>query len=101
MITIDQVKDYLRIPADLTEDDVMLTTIIQDGYDYLRDAIDDFDVIYEENDVFQRKSDRFVLHFFVPTAYEEREGMGSGAQQMGYAARALITQLSLYKKVGE
>jgi hypothetical protein len=100
MIVLADVKDYLRIPQDLTEDDVFLNTIIEDGYDYLRDAVDDFDEIYNGNELFARKADRWVLNFHCPTAYEEREGMGSGAKEMGYASRALITQLSLYGKAG-
>lgn len=101
MITADHVKDYLRIPLEQTDEDAFIESIIQDGYDYLRDAVDDFDEIYEENSIFQRKADRFVLHFHVPTAYDEREGMGAGAKEMSYAARSLITQLSLYRKAGE
>lgn len=101
MITINQAKDYLRIPFEHTDEDMFIESIINDGYDYLRDAVDNFDAIYAENEVFQRKADRYVLHFHVPTAYDQREGLESGPMQIGYAARSLLLQLSLYKKAGE
>lgn len=101
MISVENAKEYLRIPAEQTDEDAFVNSIIQDGYDYLRDAVDDFDEIYAENEVFARKADRYVLHFHLPTAYDEREGLGAGAECMSYSARALMTQLSLYRKAGD
>ena len=43
MITASDVKNYLRI--DYTNDDALITSAIQAGYDYLTDAIDDFDLL--------------------------------------------------------
>lgn len=99
MIDVDEVKEYLRINTD--DDDNFINEIITTGYDYLRDAVDDFDDIYEQNETFARKSDLFVKTKWIPNEYDNREGMQVGANELNYSARSLLTQLSLYRKVGE
>lgn len=99
MITCEEAKEYLRINID--DDDNLINEIIVGGYDYLRDAIDDFDEIYEQNETFARKCDLFVKTKWIPPNYDNREGMEFGADKLSYTARSLLTQLSLYtiKKV--
>lgn len=95
MITASDVKNYLRI--DYTDDDALITSAIQAGYDYLTDAIDDFALLYSSNTVFARKADMWVLCHYLPPMYDQREGMFTGkAAEMDYGARALLTQLQLY-----
>ena len=94
MVTVAEVKEYLRIPYD--EEDVFVQSIIEAGYDYLQDAVDDFDKLYQSNERFARKADYFVKLHWSPTAYDQREGMLSGEPALNYAARALLTQLQLY-----
>lgn len=101
MITNEQVKDYLRIPIEDMSEDVFLDTIIQLGYDYLKDAMDDFQDIYESNETFKRKADYWVLTMWCPMAYDEREGMTAGGENLGYTARSLLMQLQMYRKGGE
>lgn len=96
MITVDEVKEYLRINHD--DDDALIEEFIIAGYDYLRDAVDDFDDIYKENQTFARKADLFVKTKWLPNEYDNREGMQSGGESLNYAARSLLTQLSLYRK---
>lgn len=96
MITTDDVKDYLRIPY--ADDDTFITSLITAGYDYLRDAVDDFDDIYKANTIFAGKADLWVETMYVPPAYERREGAYDGENEMNYASRAMLTQLQLYKK---
>ena len=38
MVTVAEVKEYLRIPYD--DEDVFVQSIIEAGYDYLQDAVD-------------------------------------------------------------
>lgn len=100
MISTADVKDFLKIPYD--DEDILISNILQAGYDYLDGAIDDFDEIYTENEAFQRKADMFILHFWCPDAYDQREGGYDGNRMtMNYPARAMLTQLQLYKKGGE
>ena len=58
MVTVADVKEYLRIPCD--DEDVFIQSIIEAGYDYLQDAVDDFDKLYQSNERFARKADYFV-----------------------------------------
>lgn len=98
MISVDQVKDYLRIPYE--EDDAYIESVIGQGYSYTRDAVDDFDAIYAEDAAFSDKCDMWVLTQWMPSAYDRREGMFTGAVTMDYTARAMLTQLQMYRKEG-
>lgn len=96
MISINQTKDYLRIPY--KEDDGYIESAISQGYSYLRDAVDDFDEIYTKDSVFSDKCDMWVLTQWMPNAYDRREGMLTGVVTMDYTARAMLTQLQMYRK---
>ena len=96
MISINQTKAYLRIPY--KEDDSYITSAIIQGYSYLRDAVDDFDEIYTKDSVFSDKCDMWVLTQWMPNAYDRREGMLTGVVTMDYMARAMLTQLQMYRK---
>lgn len=100
MISKEEAKRYLRIPYD--DDDEFIEIAIQLGYDYLETAVDDFKKKYDTYEAFARKADYWVLTFWFPTAYEEREGVTSGAPAMGYVARSLLMQLQFFtEKAGE
>ena len=55
MIQTSDVKAYLRI--DYADDDNFIADIIQTGYDYLADAIENFSELYAGDEVFSRKAD--------------------------------------------
>ncbi len=96
MIQASDVKTYLRI--DYTEDDNFIADIIQTGYDYLADAIDDFSALYSAGAEFTRKADMWVLTQWCPPMYDQREGMLTEKDiKLNYAARAMLTQLQMYK----
>ncbi len=100
MITVDDVKGYLKIPYD--DEDSLITRMIQDGYDQLDDAINDFDEIYKENKKFARKADNWVLCYYMPDAYDQREGAYDGRRTgMNYPARSELTKLQLTRKESE
>lgn len=96
MININQTKDYLRIPY--KEDDGYIANAISQGYSYIRDAVDDFDEIYAKDSVFSAKCDMWVLTQWMPSVYDRREGMVTGVVTMDYTARAMLTQLQMYRK---
>lgn len=96
MISINQIKSYLRISY--KEDDSYIVSAINQGYSYLRDAVDDFDEIYTKDSVFSDKCDMWVLPQWMPNAYDRREGMLTGVVTMDYTARAMLTQLQMYRK---
>lgn len=98
MITIDEVKHYLNIIGN--DDDSMINREINAAYGYLADAIDDFQEIYDSNERFKTKADAWVLDFWMPDAYDNREGgwTDSGSRQMDPRARSMISQLQMYRK---
>lgn len=96
MLDLTEVKSYLRIPYD--DDDTYLKVAIDQGYGYLRDAVDDYDDLYESVSAFADKCDLWVLSQWLPAAYDRREGMFTGVTEMDYAARAMLTQIQMYRK---
>ena len=98
MIQTSDVKAYLRI--DYADDDNFIADIIQTGYDYLADAIENFSELYAGDDVFSRKADMWVKTQWCPPMYDQREGMLTDRDsKLNYAARAMLTQLQMYKYV--
>ena len=96
MIQTSNVKEYLRI--DYEDDDNFIANVIQLGYDYLADAIDDFSELYSGDTVFGRKADMWVLTQWCPPMYDQREGMLTDRDsKLNYAARAMLTQLQMYR----
>lgn len=96
MIQASDVKAYLRI--DYNDDDNFIADVIQTGYDYLADAIDDFSELYSGDEVFSRKADMWVLTQWCPPMYDQREGMLTEKDiKLNYAARAMLTQLQMYR----
>lgn len=96
MIQASDVKGYLRI--DYNDDDNFIADVIQTGYDYLADAIDDFSELYSGDTVFGRKADMWVLTQWCPPMYDQREGMLTDRDsKLNYAARAMLTQLQMYR----
>ena len=95
MISLLDVKNYLWIVDD--EDDAFILSAITAGYDYLANAVDDFDILKASDASFQRLADMWILTQWIPAAYDEREGMHSEAPSLNYTARAMLTQLQLYE----
>ena len=96
MIQTSDVKAYLHI--DYQEDDNFIADIIQSGYDYLADAIDDYSELYAGDEVFARKADMWVKTQWCPPMYDQREGMLTDRDsKLNYAARAMLTQLQMYR----
>lgn len=96
MIQASDVKAYLRI--DYNDDDNFIADVIQTGYDYLADAIDDFSDLYSGDEVFSRKADMWVMTQWCPPMYDQREGMLTDKDiKLNYAARAMLTQLQMYR----
>ena len=96
MIQTSDVKAYLHI--DYQEDDNFIADIIQSGYDYLADAIDDYSELYAADTVFSRKADMWVKTQWCPPMYDQREGMLTDRDSnLNYVARAMLTQLQMYR----
>ena len=94
MVSLTEVKELLRILYD--DEDSFIQAIIDAGYIYLENAVEDYHELYESNESFSRLADYFVKTQWCPTAFDDREGMLAGSVQLSYTARSIITQLQLY-----
>lgn len=96
MITTEELKDYLHIPYN--DDDAFIQRILDTGYGYLEDAIDNYKALYKANARFRGKADLWVMTQWGPHMYDQREGMSSIADAgLNYGARAMLTQLQFYR----
>ncbi|MBQ0066774.1 MAG: phage gp6-like head-tail connector protein [Phascolarctobacterium sp.] len=93
MVTVQQVKDYLRIP--FNDDDTAIQAMLDAGNAYLVNAIDDCLIKYTQNEGFRKQADDWILRYWMPVAYNDREGQG--AEGLGYVARSVLTQLQMYE----
>ena len=97
MIQASDVKKYLKIPDEFYDDDNFIASSIQNGYDYLADAVENYSDLYSGNEAFSRKADMWVLTQWCPPMYDQREGMLTDRDiKLNYAARAMLTQLQMY-----
>lgn len=101
MITTDEVKTYLRIPYN--DDDTLISQMISQGYNYLENAVDDFNELYDDNyKGFADMCDLWVKTQWMPTFYDQREGMLTDKQNdLTFIARSMITQLQTYERKEE
>ena len=99
-VSVLECKTYLAIPVEDSTDDALLGTLIQAGEDYLYNAIDNFDALYDQNERFTRQADLFIRTQYVPHMYDQREGMNAGGDHMGKVAQAMIEQMQLFTSEG-
>ena len=95
MITINDAKDYIYVPASVTIDDMAIQSFILAAYAYLRGAIDNFDAIYETNDDFECLADLFAV-MYVAELYQQRNQYSTGSSTPSFLVRALMTQMQTY-----
>lgn len=95
MITINDAKDYIYVPASVTIDDMAIHGFILAAYAYLRGAIDDFDKLYETNDDFECLADLFAV-MYVAELYQQRNQYSTGSSTPSFLVKSLMTQMQTY-----
>lgn len=95
MITINDAKDYIYVPASVTIDDMAIHGFIQASYAYLRGAIDNFDKLYEENEEFETLADLYAI-MYTAELYQQRNQYSTGSSTPSFLVKALMTQLQTY-----
>lgn len=95
MITINDAKDYIYVPASVTIDDMAIHGFIQAAYIYMRGAIDNFDKLYEENEEFETLADLYAT-MYVAELYQQRNQYSTGSSTPSFLVKALMTQMQTY-----
>lgn len=95
MITINDAKDYIYVPASVTIDDMAIHGFIQVAYTYMRGAIDNFDKLYEENEEFECLADLYAT-MYVAELYQQRNQYSTGSSTPSFLVKALMTQMQTY-----
>lgn len=89
ILTLKEVKDYLRIDYD--DDDLLLQSLLVATMDYLRDAINGFDKKSTKEKFIKRA--KILACVLVQDWYDNREQKES--KDLSYTARSLLTQLQV------
>ena len=95
MITINDAKDYIYVPASVTIDDMAIHGFIQAAYIYLKGAVDNFDKLYEDNDEFETLADLYAI-MYTAELYQQRNQYSTGSSTPSFLVKALMTQLQTY-----
>lgn len=95
MITINDAKDYIYVPASVTIDDMAIHGFIQAAYIYLKGAIDNFDKLYEQNEEFECLADLYAI-MYTAELYQQRNQYSTGSSTPSFLVKALMTQLQTY-----
>ena len=91
MITLEQVKLYLRI--DSSDEDALLEHLMKVAEKYLRDAVGGYETLYKLDEGFAATAD-FLMLVLTAEYYQNRSNEARG--DFGYAVRALMTQLQMW-----
>lgn len=95
MITINDAKEYIYVPASVTIDDMAIHGFIQAAYTYMRGAIDNFDKLYEQNEEFETLADLYAV-MYTAELYQQRNQYSTGSSTPSFLVKALMTQLQTY-----
>jgi DNA packaging protein, QLRG family len=87
ILTLKEAKKYLRIDYD--EDDSLLQSLVTATVDYLRDAIDDFDIKATKEKFVKRA--KILACVLLQEWYDNREQRES--KDLSYTSRSLMLQL--------
>lgn len=93
MITVQEAKTYLNIDYD--DHDGLIESFIEAAHAYLNNAVDNFDLLYEQDSDFKKLAD-LVAKFFVGELYDNREQM-QAEKNTSFMYRSIITQMQLFK----
>jgi len=87
MLTLSEVKSWLRLEQDDTVEDVLLQSLITAAEEYIRNAVPS-GMAFDSNPIA-----RLLAQVLVADWYEHREAIGQVREEMRPTVRALVLQL--------
>lgn len=87
MLTLSEVKEWLRLEQDDTVDDVLLQSLITAAEEYIQNAVPS-GMAFDSNPIA-----RLLAQVLVADWYEHREAIGQVREEMRPTVRALVLQL--------
>lgn len=97
-ITLESVKNYLRIDADY--DDSLITQCIAAARGHMDGAVDSFETRYSNDNKFAALADQ-IMCTLITEMYTNRDARNDSRQSLPYIVRSMITQLQNYPEEGE
>lgn len=92
-LQLNQVKAWLRLEPEYTEEDQLLTLLMINAESYIKRSITDFDKKLENEDA--RASFILISHMLIVDWYENRDFSGGLDEKLRHSIRSIMLQLEL------
>ena len=93
MVTLEEVKLYLRIDTDFEDD--LIEGLLEVAGGYLRDGVTDFDINYARDEKYAKKAD-LLTKVLVAEMYNNRDSRNDSRTNFSYTVQSMMNQLKYY-----
>ena len=93
MVTLEEVKLYLRIDTDF--EDNLIEGLLEVAEGYLRDGVTDFDINYARDEKYAKKAD-LLTKVLVAELYNNRDSRNDSRTNFSYTVQSMMNQLKYY-----
>ena len=93
MVTLEEVKLYLRIDTDF--EDNLIEGLLEVAEGYLRDGVTDFDINYARDEEYAKKAD-LLTKVLVAELYNNRDSRNDSRTNFSYTVQSMMNQLKYY-----
>ena len=98
MVTVDELKAYLRIDTD--EEDTLLEHCLKAAWSYLQDAVTDFEILYSVDTDYTAKAD-MLIKVLAGEMWQNRDSRNDSRDDYSFIVRSMINQLQYRTVDGE
>ena len=93
MVTLEEVKLYLRIDTDF--EDNLIEGLLEVAGGYLRDGVTDFDINYARDEKYAKKAD-LLTKVLVAELYNNRDSRNDSRTNFSYTVQSMMNQLKYF-----
>lgn len=92
-LNMDQVKTWLRLEIDYTDEDQLLTLLMVNAENYLKRSITDFDKKIADESI--KTSAILICHMLIVDWYENRDFGGGLNEKLRHSISSILLQIEL------
>ena len=92
-LNMDQVKAWLRLETEYTDEDQLLTLLMVNAENYLKRSISDFDKKMADENI--KSSAILICHMLIVDWYENRDFGGGLNEKLRHSISSILLQIEL------
>lgn len=92
-LNMDQVKAWLRLETEYTDEDQLLTLLMVNAENYLKRSISDFDKKMADESI--KSSAILICHMLIVDWYENRDFGGGLNEKLRHSISSILLQIEL------